>query len=119
MIKGIGVDIIELDRIKQSIKRNERFVQRILTDREHQRYNQSNEKRKIEYLAGRFAAKEAFAKAAGKGIGKLGFRDVEILSDEVTGAPVLTAKGYENYHCWISISHSTDHAIAQVVLEKG
>lgn len=118
MIRGIGVDIIELDRIKQSIKRKERLVQRILTEREQQRYRKLNEKRQVEYLAGRFAAKEAFAKATGKGIGKLGFRDVEILSDGKTGAPVMKGKGYENHHIWVSISHSTDHAIAQVVLEE-
>lgn len=116
MIKGIGVDIIELSRIKQSIKRNPRFVQRILTEREHQRYEALSEGRKVEYLAGRFAAKEAFAKAAGTGIGKLGFHDIEILSNE-TGAPAITATGYENLLVWVSISHSTDYAIAQVVLE--
>ncbi|CDQ21506.1 holo-[acyl-carrier-protein] synthase [Halobacillus karajensis] len=118
MIKGIGVDIIELGRIKQSIKRKERFVQRILTQREHDRYETLSEKRKVEYLAGRFAAKEAFAKATGTGIGELGFHDVEILSNETTGAPVMSAKGYENEQLWVSISHSTDHAIAQVVLEE-
>ncbi|MYL73032.1 holo-ACP synthase [Halobacillus litoralis] len=118
MIKGIGVDIIELDRIKQSIKRRERFVQRILTEEEHLRYKTLNEKRKVEYLAGRFAAKEAFAKATGTGIGKLGFHDVEILSNETTGAPVMRAKGYDCYQVWVSISHSSEHAIAQVVLEE-
>ncbi len=118
MIKGIGVDIIELDRIKQSIKRKERFVQRILTEHEQERYQMLNEKRQVEYLAGRFAAKEAFAKATGTGIGKVGFRNVEVLSDEKTGAPKMKGKGYENYRIWVSISHSTDHAIAQVVLEE-
>ncbi|WP_226585446.1 holo-ACP synthase [Halobacillus litoralis] len=118
MIKGIGVDMVELSRIKQSIKRNPRFVQRILTDREYKRFLELKEKRQVEYLAGRFAVKEAFAKAAGTGIGKLGFRDIEVLSNE-TGAPELTSKGYEHLKVWVSISHSEDHAIAQVVLEQG
>ncbi|MGP4062740.1 holo-ACP synthase [Halobacillus sp. H74] len=117
MIKGIGVDIIELDRIKQSIKRNPRFVQRILTEGEHLRYKASGGGRQVEFLAGRFAAKEAFAKATGTGLGKLGFHDVEVLSNE-RGAPVMTATGYESWKVWVSISHSKDHAIAQVVLEE-
>ncbi|ELK48675.1 holo-ACP synthase [Halobacillus sp. BAB-2008] len=82
MIEGIGIDIIELDRINQSIKRNPRFVQRILTENEYQRYEMLNEGRRVEFLAGRFAAKEACAKALGTGIGKTGFQDIEISSAE-------------------------------------
>ncbi|MBH0231567.1 holo-ACP synthase [Halobacillus yeomjeoni] len=117
MIKGIGIDIIDMQRIKQSIKRNPRFVQRILTEKEQERYFQLSERRQVEYLAGRFAAKEAFAKSIGTGIGELGFQDIEILS-ESSGAPTLKARGYEDFSIWVSISHSSDHAVAQVVLEE-
>src|SRR5690625_5305151 len=81
MIKGIGIDIIELNRIEESVHKNERFIKRILTDKELDVYNHLQRKRrKLEFLAGRFAAKEAFAKATGRGIGKLSFQHIEILS---------------------------------------
>ncbi|UOQ91796.1 holo-ACP synthase [Halobacillus shinanisalinarum] len=116
MIKGIGIDIIEIDRIKQSIKRNHRFVQRILTEAEQQQYERLNERRRVEFLAGRFAAKEAFSKAVGTGIGKLSFHDIEVTSNDA-GAPVVQAKGYETLTIWVAISHSKKQAVAQIVLE--
>ena len=116
MIKGIGIDLIQLNRIKQSLDKSGRLAQRILTDREYDLFNgYTSEKRKIEFLAGRFAAKEAFAKATGRGIGKLSFKDIEVLSAK-SGAPILRAIGYENERILISISHSDDYAIAQVVI---
>lgn len=118
MIKGIGIDLIELVRIQKSMQRNNRLALRILTRNERKVFNQlQSEKRKIEFLAGRFAAKEAFAKATGQGIGKLSFQHIEILADE-KGAPLMTAQGYEAYHIFVSITHSNDYAAAQVVLEK-
>ncbi|MCA1023939.1 holo-ACP synthase [Halobacillus litoralis] len=117
MIKGIGIDMVEIDRIKQSIKRQPRFVQRILTENEYQRCLALQEQRQAEFAAGRFAAKEAFAKAAGTGIGALSFQDMEILASE-NGAPLMTAKGYETCRIWVSITHSRSHAVAQVVLEE-
>lgn len=117
MIKGIGIDIIELDRITTNMEKA-RFVDRILTPKEKEVFsNLSNKRRKIEYLAGRFAAKEAFAKACGKGIGKLSFQHIEVLHEE-NGAPVLTAVGYEKETIFLSITHSRDYAVAQVVLEE-
>ncbi|MCA1012935.1 holo-ACP synthase [Halobacillus halophilus] len=117
MIRGIGIDIIEMDRIKQSIKRKPRFIQRILTDGEYQRFKELNERRQTEYAAGRFAAKEALAKSLGTGIGALSFQHIEVLSNG-KGAPSMKVQGFENLHIWLSISHSTTHAVAQVVLEE-
>ncbi|WP_027956790.1 holo-ACP synthase [Halobacillus kuroshimensis] len=117
MIRGIGIDMVEIDRIKQSIKRQPRFVQRILTENEYQRCHNLKEQRQAEFAAGRFAAKEAFSKAAGTGIGALGFQDMEILPTE-NGAPQMTAKGFESCRIWVSITHSRTHAVAQVVLEE-
>lgn len=115
MIKGIGIDIIEINRIARAVHKNTRFVRRILTEKEHVRYDKlPNERRKLEFLAGRFAAKEAFAKAMGTGIGKLSFQHIEILSDE-HGAPKLVCTTYEG-NIFISISHSKEYAVAQVVL---
>src|SRR5699024_11428966 len=83
MIKGIGIDIIELERIKQIMKRQKRFIQRILTPNELEHFSSlPNERRKIEFLAGRFAAKEAFAKASRRGIGALSFQHIEILANK-------------------------------------
>lgn len=116
MISGIGIDIIELDRIERAITKNERFVKRILTESERQIYETYHKRqRKLEFLAGRFAAKEAFAKAVGTGIGKLSFQHIEILPDD-HGAPKITVEGYEKEDIFLSISHSKQYAIAQVII---
>lgn len=118
MIKGIGIDIIELARIKQSMNKQQRFVKRILTDKELEHYQTlPNERRKIEYVAGRFAAKEAIAKATGRGIGALSFQHIEILAKE-NGAPYMTVQGYETDYIHVSISHSEHYAVAQVIIES-
>lgn len=118
MIKGIGIDLIELDRIKKSLHKNNRLVYRILTRNEQKVFDnlQSNQ-RKTEFLAGRFAAKEAFAKATGRGIGELSFQHIEILANE-KGAPFMQVKGYDTYNIFVSITHSDHYAAAQVVLEQ-
>lgn len=118
MIVGIGVDIIELERIEQAVSERARFVERILSPAEIEAYHQKKtRRRKIEFLAGRFAAKEAFAKAAGTGIGALRFTDIEVVSNSL-GAPQLTAVGFEQSQIFVSISHSRKYAIAQVVIVK-
>lgn len=117
MIHGIGIDIIELHRIQKSME-NIRFVDRILTNREKDLFlTLENKKRKAEFLAGRFAAKEAFAKAVGTGIGKLSFHHMEVLPDK-KGAPHMNAEGYERYRVFLSITHSEEYAVAQVVIEE-
>jgi holo-[acyl-carrier protein] synthase len=116
MISGIGIDIIELNRIKTIIDRQPKFIQRILTENELLVYEKLTVERRIEFLAGRFAAKEAYAKANGTGIGnQLSFLDIEIQPDSF-GKPQIIAPVKEGVH--LSISHSRDYAVAQVVLEK-
>lgn len=118
VIKGIGIDIIELNRIEKSIQKNERIVERILTKKERERYEAlSNKRRQVEFLAGRFAAKEAFAKAKGTGIGKLSFQHIEIIANE-QGAPKIKAKGHSSEKLFVSISHSDTYAIAQVIIAE-
>src|SRR5690625_4300553 len=118
MIKGIGLDIIEMERIERAVNKNERFVHRILTSNEYDIYTEfPSEKRKLEFLAGRFAAKEAFAKASRRGIGKLSFQHIEILSDN-NGAPTITAEGYNQAQIFISITHSKQYAGAQVIITR-
>lgn len=115
MIIGIGLDLIELHRIKKLIERQERFPQRILTEGECMKYEQLSNKRKVEFLAGRFAAKEAYAKALGTGIGKhLNFHDIEIETNE-QGKPFIHSK---DMRCHLSITHTNEYAAAQVIIEK-
>lgn len=118
MISGIGIDIIELERIERAVKRNSRFVERILTEKERDIYESFKQrKRKLEFLAGRFAAKEAFAKATGTGIGKLSFQHIEVLPNEI-GAPEIIVEGFIKEKIFLSISHSKQYAVAQVIITK-
>ncbi|MDY0410447.1 holo-ACP synthase [Paracerasibacillus soli] len=115
MIKGIGIDLVEMKRIEKQLNQ-ERFLQRILTDKEKQLFLElPTDRRKLEFLAGRYAGKEACSKAFGTGIGKLSFQHIEILRNEL-GAPAITVKDYKQSKIFISISHSENYAIAQVVL---
>ncbi|WP_042352502.1 holo-ACP synthase [Bacillus massiliigorillae] len=115
MIKGIGLDIIEIDRVRQLVEKQPKFVKRILTDDEQKRYESLKSGRRIEYLAGRFAVKEAFSKAVGTGIGEgLSFLDIETSYDD-KGKPCITKPISEGVH--VSITHSQAFAAAQVIIE--
>ncbi|WP_394236591.1 holo-ACP synthase [Niallia oryzisoli] len=116
MISGIGLDIVELQRIKKVAERQSKFVERILTPFEKEAYEQLSDKRRIEYLAGRFAAKEAFAKAFGTGIGEqLSFLDIQVENDE-KGKPFISKPRQNGVH--LSITHSAEYAAAQVIIEN-
>ncbi|PLR95559.1 holo-ACP synthase [Bacillus sp. T33-2] len=116
MIKGIGIDIVEIDRIKDIMLKQARFSDRILTVNEKRSFDDLNDNRKAEFLAGRFAAKEAFSKAAGTGIGQeLSFLDIEIDADPL-GRPFICKPYSRGVH--LSISHSKQYAVAQVVIEE-
>lgn len=116
MIIGIGLDLIEINRIDRLRKRQERFPERILTPSELQVFQQLQGKRKTEFLAGRFAAKEAYAKARGTGIGTaLSFQDIEIINDE-HGKPVIHKPQFAKAH--LSVTHSDQYAAAQVIIEE-
>src|SRR5699024_1240703 len=116
VIKGIGIDIIELDRIEKAVLKNKRFPARVLTNNELNIYEDfSTDKRKVEFLAGRFAVKEAFAKALGTGIGKISFQDIEVLPNEA-GSPCLSVSTFDTEKIFVSISHSKAYAIAQVII---
>lgn len=118
MILRTGVDIVETDRFKELQPGIfTRFLERVFTPQEISEASQS-----IEYLAGRFAAKEAVVKALGTGIGMVTWQDVEILRGK-EGEPVLTLRGKakevaeaEGLTLWsVSISHTHEHAVAMVV----
>lgn len=115
MIFGIGLDMTDIHRIEKAIHKRETFPERVLTDKEFELYHRLQGKRQVEFLAGRFAAKEAFSKAMGTGIGKLGFRDIEVLPDS-KGKPMITNCPFEG-KAHVSITHTDTVAAAQVILE--
>lgn len=92
MIRGIGTDIVDIERIQAVLERQgERFVQRILTPAERAEYQRRGEP--VKFLANRFAGKEAVAKALGTGIAAgVTFQQIEILPDE-RGAPGVQLSG--------------------------
>ena len=89
MIRGIGIDAVELPRMKKIIEEKPKMITRILTVREKELFDGLPLKRQIEFLGGRYACKEAFSKAWGTGIGKVTFQDIEVLVNE-KGAPIVT-----------------------------
>lgn len=115
MISGIGLDMIEIERIEKVVRQHPKFVDRILTSSEKKQYDTLAGKRKIEFLAGRFAAKEAYAKARGTGIGKLSWQDIEIVSEN--GKPCIASSSKEE-KIHISITHTKHYAAAQVIIER-
>ena len=125
-IIGIGVDIIENKRIKNSIK-NSKFKNRIYSTKELKQSSMS--KNKIGYFSKRFAAKEAFAKALGTGFSNdLNFKDIEVINDN-KGKPYynktkkiikLVQKNFKikNFNCFLSISDEKDYSTAFTIIQS-
>jgi holo-[acyl-carrier protein] synthase len=120
-IFGIGIDLVEVSRIRQSFERyGDRFRDRVFTAAEIS----FCETRAVKYLsyAGRFAAKEAFSKALGTGLrGAIGWREIQVNDNERT-RPTITvfgrAKALLNLRrVHVSISHTQEHATAIAVIE--
>lgn len=113
MIIGIGTDICKIDRIAKLIdKQGEKFIRRILT--EDERVGEVS----VAYLAKRFAAKEACAKALGCGIGaQLSFQDIEVHRLE-EGQPILKVESRPDMRFHLSLSDEDDYAVAMVVVEE-
>ena len=118
MMLATGVDMIEIARIERGVNRHgDRFLNRFFTEQE-QAYCDG----RFDSLAGRFAVKEAVAKALGTGIGDVSWQEIEIVNDE-RGKPNLilhnqakalaTASGLTKWA--ISLSHTDTHAIGFVV----
>ncbi|WP_085520476.1 holo-ACP synthase [Tuberibacillus sp. Marseille-P3662] len=116
MIIGTGVDIIDLNRINRLVERHQ-FIHRILTSLEYHKFTTLSANRRTEFLAGRFAAKEAFAKALGTGIGlELSWRDIEVHNND-QGKPEVTCERYNDCRVHLSITHSNEYAVAFIVIE--
>lgn len=123
-IFGIGIDIIEIDRIEKAIKKNPRFLERNFTEREVLYFKENNFK--TESIAGNFAAKEAISKAIGTGIRGFKLKDIEILRDEL-GKPIVNTYNnlskicikYNIKEIKVSISHSENYAVANSLIING
>lgn len=121
MIGGIGVDIVRIERMKQAMRRTERFADRVFTAAE-QAYILRGPTPHYESAAAMFAAKESIAKALGTGFNGFGLRDIEIRHAE-NGAPYAVLYGEARNRVgdgrvWISLTHEKEYAVAQAVWEK-
>ena len=125
MIVSTGIDIVEVYRIAETMTRTPRFAERVFTESERA-YCDAKGAAAAQSYAGRFAAKEAFLKALQTGWrGKITWHDIEILSDD-QGVPSLNIKGEASKlfektgatRSHLSISHTSEHAVAQVIFEK-
>jgi len=124
MIKNIGTDLVEIDRIARVYESyGDKFLNRLFTARERDYFNQWRDP--VPRIAGRFAAKEAAMKALGTGwTGGVRWRDIEIIRMS-GGKPTIwfygrcrelfVSLGAEHIHC--TISHSRNSAIAVVIFE--
>lgn len=125
MIYGIGTDIVRVARMRRNIERfGDRFAERILTEQELEEYRANINK--AHFLAKRFAAKEAAAKAMGTGFSNgLSFHDIAVVHDEL-GKPLLRFSGnalsfveqklINTVH--VSLADEEDHAVAFVTLSR-
>ncbi|MCI1999043.1 MAG: holo-ACP synthase [Clostridia bacterium] len=120
MIKGVGTDIIEINRIEKAVKKDA-FLKKCYTENEIKNFGKSTF---AQSAAGAFAAKEAVSKAFGTGFRHFSANDIEILKDEM-GKPIVnlsekasdTAKELGIKKIYISISHCNEYAVAFAVAE--
>jgi holo-[acyl-carrier protein] synthase len=123
-IIGIGIDAIEIDRVRMACSRTPGLLARLYTDAERAHCMSAGGALRFERLAARFAAKEAAAKALGTGIRGFGWRDIEVANDGL-GKPSIRLHGGAAVHAGslglarthLSLSTSTGLALAHVVLE--
>jgi holo-[acyl-carrier protein] synthase len=126
-IVGHGIDLVETQRIGRMIaEHGDRFLLRVFTEGER-RYAAANPSRRVEHLAGRFAAKEAVLKVLGTGwAGGITWTDAEVVR-EPSGKPAIVLHGRALEvagelgieHWWLSISHVSTHAMASAIGAAG
>ncbi len=125
MIIGCGIDLVKIERIEKIIKKwGDNFIFRIFTPLERE-YCEKKKGNKYQSYAGKFAAKEALLKALGLGLREANWKEIEIKNDEL-GQPIIDTSGklkeitfgkdIDRY--FLTISHTKEYAIAQVILES-
>ena len=125
MIYGIGTDIVRIKRIEELYNNyREKFVEKILTNLEIEKFNSfAVKRRKISYLAKRFAAKEAFVKALGTGFrGEINFNNIGVLNNKLGKPKMLLSKKIKdiipnNIKIHTSLSDEVDLVVAFVIIE--
>ncbi len=127
MILGIGTDIVAVERMAQSLQRHQgRIAEKVLSAAELNEFEQRSDRIRPQFLAKRFAAKEAAAKALGTGFRNgITLPQIEVGHDD-QGKPLLQWSGearqqFERVgatHAHLSISDEESHAVAFVILEK-
>lgn len=124
MIIGVGTDLLDIRRIGKALERTPRLAERILTGQELEQFHRAS--KPVNFLAKRFAAKEAVVKALGTGIGRgISWQHFNITYDP-SGRPLVQLKGgaqekaeqlgIRQIH--ISYSDETDHVVAFAVAES-
>jgi holo-[acyl-carrier protein] synthase len=128
LLVGHGIDIVQVSRIESVYSKYlDQFVDRILTRDERLKYDRLNSKQQIIYLATRFAAKEAFAKALGVGIGQIAFIDIGIIN-RPNGKPEIKLShrvaaiisgllGRQEMKFHVSLTNTGENAMASVIIE--
>lgn len=127
MIVGVGVDIVDIARMKLAVERNKNIIYKILTKSELEQLPNLDilSERFLESLSARFAAKEAFVKSMGLSLFSVGIQNIEILKPSGSDKPQIgfspvceVAHEGEGFLFHLSISHSNTSAIATVIAES-
>ena len=124
LIIGIGVDVVEVERIEQSLRRfGDRFLRRVFTPVEVEYCR--GKAHPSENFAARFAAKEAVLKALGTGwTRQTSFREVEVIRVEGSAPTVEISSRMRRLlppgpvRIWLSISHTSNYAVAQAIITR-
>lgn len=125
-ILGTGIDVVEIKRIKKLLFQNQKFINRIFTNKE---IKYCKKKNNINCYAKRFAAKESFVKALGTGfINEVNFKDIEVKNNNL-GKPFIilnnklkkkikTIFKIKKYNIYLSLSDEKNYAVASVLIVK-
>ena len=125
MIFGIGIDLVEVDRLRSSVKKfGDKFLNRIFTENEI-KYCQTKFN-SYQHYAVRFAAKEALLKAIGTGLRSgMTWHQIEIVNDTQAKPSIITYGECQKFlqkleikKIELSLSHTKDHGVAVVILEQ-
>ena len=116
VIKGHGVDIVEIDRVRTAVKQyGDKFLNKLFTKKEIS-YCTRRKSFRFPELAARFAAKEAYAKAKGTGMRGINWKQIEIINNR-QGKPLIAISGKIRQNVHVSLSHSLNYAMASVIIE--
>lgn len=110
-MKAVGIDIVENERVRKAL--SESFLKKVLSREEIEYCRDFRENRKVEFVAGRFACKEAIIKCL-SGYELPAFNELNIVNDE-NGRPYIR---YRDYRILISISHEKNYSVATAILDE-